>query len=70
MNIKLEMNIEYRFNIYKKFVEGAFFTDAGNVWTAKQDINRPGAAFAIETFYKELALGSGFGLRLNLNIFL
>jgi len=67
--VKLEANFEYRFNIYNRIIEGALFTDAGNVWTAKND-GRPGANFDSGKFYKQLAVGSGFGLRLNFNIFI
>ena len=68
-DIKIEMNMEYRFNIYKHFFEGAVFTDAGNIWSAKQD-SRLGADFDIQNFYNEMALGSGLGIRLNLGIFI
>ena len=68
-DIKLELNAEFRFNIYKKFFEGALFTDAGNIWTVRQD-GRVGADFDMTSFYKELAIGSGVGVRLNLNIFI
>lgn len=68
-DIKLELNMEYRFNIYKKLFEGAVFTDAGNVWAVRQD-SRVGADFDLSNFYNELAVGSGLGIRLNLGIFI
>lgn len=68
-DIKLELNTEFRFNIYKRFFEGAVFAEAGNVWAVKQD-SRVGANFDIEDFYNQLAFGSGVGLRLNLGIFI
>ena len=67
--VKLELNLEYRFNIYKHLFEGALFTDAGNVWTAKDD-GRNGAVFKYDGFIDQLAIGSGVGMRLNLNIFI
>jgi outer membrane protein assembly factor BamA len=67
--VKLELNLEYRFNIYKRLFEGALFTDAGNVWTAKDD-GRDGAAFKFDRFVDQVAIGSGVGVRLNLNIFI
>ncbi|MES2727294.1 MAG: BamA/TamA family outer membrane protein [Bacteroidota bacterium] len=67
-DIKIEMNAEYRFNLYKRFIEGALFTDAGNVWVVRQD-GRVGADFDITNFYNQLAVGSGVGVRLNLSIF-
>lgn len=68
-DIKIELNMEYRFNIYKHLFEGAVFTDAGNIWASKQD-SRLGADFDIQNFYNEMALGSGIGIRLNLGIFI
>jgi outer membrane protein assembly factor BamA len=65
----LEFNVEFRFNIYKKLFEGAIFTDAGNVWSVRQD-SRVGADFDLSSFYNELAIGSGIGFRLNLGIFI
>lgn len=67
--VKVELNVEYRFNIYKHILEGAVFTDAGNVWTARPDY-RTGAAFHFDTFYEDLAVGSGLGLRFNFNVFI
>lgn len=63
-DIKLLWNIEYRYNIYK-FIKGAFFLDAGNVWMRKEDPERPGSGFAFNSFYQQIALGSGLGLRLD-----
>ncbi|MFW5705518.1 MAG: BamA/TamA family outer membrane protein [Bacteroidota bacterium] len=61
-DIKLEASLEYRFDIYR-FVKGAFFADAGNIWLNNADDNRPGGKFNFDTFYKELAVGTGFGIR-------
>ncbi|MDX2413576.1 MAG: BamA/TamA family outer membrane protein [Bacteroidales bacterium] len=66
-DIKLEFNAEYRFKLFW-VLEGAVFLDAGNIWTFKEDEDRPGAKFEINNFYKELALGTGFGLRFDFNI--
>jgi outer membrane protein assembly factor BamA len=65
-DVKLEANIEHRFNIYNNFLEGALFADGGNIWRIKED-GREGAVFNLNTFYKQLAIGGGFGLRLNLD---
>ena len=59
-DIKLEANAEYRFAMIGPF-EGALFADMGNIWSLKD--NRPGAEFAFSRFYKEIAIGTGFGLR-------
>ncbi len=67
-DIKLEFNIEYRFDIYRWF-KGALFADAGNIWLVKPDKDRPQSNFDFRRFYKEIALGIGVGLRLDLNFF-
>lgn len=61
-DIKLEGNVEYRFEIYERF-KGALFMDAGNVWLLKKEEQRPGGEFRIKGLWKEIALGTGFGLR-------
>jgi outer membrane protein assembly factor BamA len=68
--IKLEANGEFRFNIYNKWLEGAVFTDAGNVWAVKKDEARPGANFEFKNFYTALAWDAGLGIRLNFTIFI
>ncbi len=67
-DIKLESNLEYRFGI-SKIVRGAIFLDAGNIWLANEDENRPGSQFNIHTFYNQLAVGTGFGLRFDFTFF-
>ncbi|MGB4957953.1 MAG: hypothetical protein WBO36_00690 [Saprospiraceae bacterium] len=67
-DIKIELNAEYRFNIVSLF-DGALFADVGNVWTLKDDPNRPGAAFS-SRFYDQLAVGIGYGLRFNFDFFI
>lgn len=65
-DIKLELNAEYRANIYK-FLNVALFADAGNIWLVNEDSQRPGAKFS-KDFMKEIAVGAGFGLRLDFSI--
>lgn len=67
-DIKLEANLEYRFDIYKA-VKGGLFVDAGNIWVIKEDTLRPGGKFAFNRFYKQLAVGAGFGLRFDFSFF-
>jgi outer membrane protein assembly factor BamA len=67
-DIKLEANIEYRFKLFW-MLEGAFFLDAGNIWAISSADERPGALFTPSTFYKEIALGTGTGIRMNLGFF-
>ena len=59
-DIKLEANAEYRFKMVGP-LEGAVFFDLGNIWSVKD--NRPGTEFRFDTFYKEIALCSGLGMR-------
>jgi outer membrane protein assembly factor BamA len=58
----LEGSVEYRFPLYD-YIHGAAFTDFGNVWILDKDPQRPGAEFAYNRFFKEIAVSSGFGLR-------
>jgi outer membrane protein assembly factor BamA len=68
-NLKFETNFEYRFNMVS-ILKGAFFVDIGNVWTNSEDENRPGSEFYIENFFKELAVGTGFGIRWDFTFFI
>jgi outer membrane protein assembly factor BamA len=68
-DIKLEANIEYRFNLIS-FLEGAFFFDAGNIWAINEKDNRPGAQFKFNEFYKQIAAGTGIGFRFDFNYFI
>ena len=65
-DIKLELNSEFRYR-FNQILEGAFFVDAGNIWLYKKDTSRIGAEFS-KTFLKEIAVGAGIGLRMNLTI--
>lgn len=67
--LKIEGNLEYRFDITKLF-EGAAFMDAGNIWILSEDENRPNAEFKTDKFWKDIAIGVGVGLRLDFNFFL
>lgn len=62
--VLLEASIELRQNLVG-FVDWAFFLDAGNIWTLEDDISRPGAKFEVDRFFKEIALATGLGLRLD-----
>jgi len=67
--LKIEGNLEYRFDITKLF-EGAAFIDAGNIWILSKDENRPNAEIKADKFWKDIAVGVGVGLRLDFNFFL
>ena len=64
---KFEANAEYRFPIFGP-LHGAIFLDAGNVWLLKDDPQRPGGKLKASTFLKDLALGTGAGLRLDISM--
>jgi outer membrane protein assembly factor BamA len=65
----LEANAEYRFKMFK-MLNGAFFVDAGNTWLRQKDPLRPGGDFQFDRFYKEIAIGSGAGLRADFGFFI
>lgn len=65
-DIKLELNTELRFKIVKP-VYGAVFVDAGNVWLYNENEFKAGAKFTSD-FLKELAAGTGLGVRVDINI--
>ncbi len=67
-DIKLESNAEYRFDIFK-FLKGAAFVDAGNIWLLKNDPAVTSPPFAFDRFYKEIAVGAGVGLRVDVSFF-
>ncbi|UYW01493.1 BamA/TamA family outer membrane protein [Flavobacterium agricola] len=65
-DIKLEANIEYRPKLFSVF-EGAIFVDAGNVWLINKNEARPGGEFT-KDFYKDIAIGAGVGLRVDIEL--
>lgn len=65
-DIRLEANLEYRFRIYEG-LHGAVFLDAGNVWLLRNDPERPDSQFRLSTFANQIALGTGAGLRYDLD---
>lgn len=65
-DLKLEVNAEYRFPIIGK-LNGAAFLDAGNVWLLRNSENQPGGKFTFKNLGKEIALGTGVGLRYDLD---
>lgn len=64
----MESSIETRFKIIK-FIDGALFVDAGNIWN-----NLPGSesikTFNASSFYNQIAVGAGYGLRFNFTFFI
>lgn len=64
---KFELNTEYRFPLVAD-LHGAAFIDAGNIWLLKNDPLRPGGKLEGKTFLKDIALGTGVGLRYDLGM--
>ncbi|MDL1913768.1 MAG: outer membrane protein assembly factor [Bergeyella sp.] len=61
-NVKLTTNIEYRMPFNRMF-EGALFVDAGNIWSTRDNVYND--HFRWNKFFKQLGVGSGFGIRIN-----
>lgn len=64
---KFEANVEYRFPIAGA-LHGAVFLDAGNVWLLKEDPARPGGKLQAKNFLRDLATGTGVGLRFDIEM--
>lgn len=64
-DIKLEANVEYRFPLFADLY-GATFLDAGNVWLLRKEEGRPGGQLTLKDFANSIALGTGVGLRYDL----
>jgi outer membrane protein assembly factor BamA len=68
-DMQLEVNLEYRFPIYKMF-RGAFYTDMGNIWLLYPSPDLPGGVFKFTDFLSQVAIDVGFGLRLDFDFFI
>ncbi len=83
-DLKLELSAEMRFHLFSR-LKGALFLDAGNVWTLRNDPARCGSQLLLrphssvncpehtprnEAFYRQIAIGSGFGFRLDFTYFI
>lgn len=66
-DLKLEFQLEYRFPVFS-YLKGAVFTDIGNVWLFNDSETNVGQ-FDPNTFIQELGVGTGVGLRLDLEFF-
>lgn len=66
-DFRLEANLEYRFHLFS-YLKGALFVDAGNVWLLENDEARPGGQLTRD-FYKNIAVGAGFGFRFDYSYF-
>ncbi len=63
-HLKITTNIEWRRKLNES-INGALFIDAGNIWATSHNA-RPESLFEFNSFYKQIAIGSGFGFRYDL----
>jgi hypothetical protein len=67
-DIKIEASIEARSVILRGLMKAdwmsAFFVDVGNNWYGPRNPGQDEGRFKIGSFYRELGVGAGFGLRL------
>ena len=68
-NIKLDLSVEYRTHLFWQ-MHAAAFIDAGNIWNTRDYADQPGGQFRFDTFYKQIAVAYGLGLRLNMGYFI
>lgn len=68
-DIKLDLNVEYRTHLFWK-IDGAAFIDAGNIWTIRDYKEQPGGQFRFSSFWRQIAVSYGLGLRLNFSYFI
>ena len=68
-DIKIDLSMEMRSALFWK-LQGAVFIDAGNIWTIRNYKDQPGGQFKLATFWQQLAVAYGIGIRLNFDYFL
>ena len=73
-DVKLEGNIEYRFDLFQFYgfwMRGALFSDVGNIWF-KNDLDGTlkNAGLKLKNLGRDMAVASGFGARVDFNYFL
>jgi len=68
-DIKLDLSIEYRAQLFWKF-SGAAFVDAGNIWTIRKYQDQPDGEFRLDKFHEQIAVSYGIGLRMDANFFI
>ncbi len=80
-DILLEASAELRTHLFRLGgdINGAFFVDAGNVWTLRDNENRVGENFQFRkpgngpynrSFLQQIAVGTGIGLRIDFSFFI
>lgn len=68
-NLKLDLSVEYRAHLFWK-IHGAVFVDAGNIWNTRHYEGLELGQFHWNSFYKQIAVAYGLGLRLNFDYFI
>jgi outer membrane protein insertion porin family len=69
----LEANAEYRFYVTELFgfkINSALFTDIGNIWYIRENPDFPNGHFRLKYLWRDIAIGAGTGLRVDLGFFL
>jgi len=67
-NLKLAFNVEQRFQLFGD-LKGALFADVGNIWNALDNVEDQDARFNGFDSLRDIAVGSGFGLRYDFSFF-
>ncbi|MGZ9674868.1 translocation and assembly module lipoprotein TamL [Flavobacterium sp. GNP001] len=67
-NMKIAISGEYRFKVLGS-LKGALFADAGNIWNVLDNVTDEKSTFTSISDLKDIALGTGFGLRYDLSFF-
>ncbi|MBP1637884.1 MAG: surface antigen [Bacteroidetes bacterium] len=67
-DIKIDLNMEYRTKLFWK-LDGAFFLDAGNVWTIRNYDEQPGGVFRFNSFLGQMGIAYGTGIRADFSFF-
>ncbi|WP_346237905.1 BamA/TamA family outer membrane protein [Niabella insulamsoli] len=71
-DVQLEANIEYRMpllNVAGIPINGAVFTDVGNIWFLKKETGRDEERFNLSRLGTDIAIGSGVGVRADFSFF-
>ncbi|MEM1122785.1 MAG: BamA/TamA family outer membrane protein, partial [Bacteroidota bacterium] len=71
-DFKFVFSAEYRYLLFRFYGFdwfGSVFLDGGNVWTIKEDPNRPGSGLTTR-FWREIALGTGTGISIDFSYFI
>ena len=67
-DIKLGASLEYRSKLFWK-INAAAFVDAGNIWTIRDYPEQKGGMFSFDSFYEQIAVSYGLGLRFDFGFF-